>query len=83
MKKTQTKQYKAVIERDEDGIYVASVPALPGCHTQGRNLEELRLRLREAIELCFEHAQQDARYRSIVMDMAYDPTFVGFETVTL
>jgi len=43
-----------VVERDEDGYYVASVPALHGCHTQARSLDELVSRVREAIELCLE-----------------------------
>jgi len=34
-------QFKVVIERDEDGYFVASVPALPGCHTQAKALPEL------------------------------------------
>lgn len=45
-----------MIERDEDGYDVASVPSLPGCHTQAKTLEALRIRLREVIELCLEHA---------------------------
>lgn len=52
MKKSHN--YLVVIEQDEDGIYVASVPALRGCHTQAKNLEELIPRIREAIELCLE-----------------------------
>ena len=40
-----------VIERDEDGYYVASVPELPGCYTQARTLDELMERVREAVEL--------------------------------
>jgi predicted RNase H-like HicB family nuclease len=48
------RQFDVVIERDEDGYYVASVPQLPGCHTQGRSLDEVTLRIREAIELCLE-----------------------------
>jgi predicted RNase H-like HicB family nuclease len=43
-----------VIERDADGLYVASVPQLPGCHTQARTLEELAERIQEAIELWLE-----------------------------
>jgi predicted RNase H-like HicB family nuclease len=43
-----------VIERDEDGWYIASVPALPGCHTQGQTFDEVIERIREAIELCLE-----------------------------
>ena len=48
------KQFDVVIERDSEGFYVASVPALAGCHTQARSLDELMCRIREAIELCLE-----------------------------
>jgi len=46
--------FRAIIEQDEDGIYVATVPALRGCHTQARTLAELDSRIREAIALCLE-----------------------------
>ena len=48
------RQFDVVIERDEDGCYLASVPQLPGCHTQAQSLDELTHRIREAIELCLE-----------------------------
>ena len=48
------KEFTVVIERDEDGYLVASVPSLPGCHTQARSMDELRERVKEAIELCLE-----------------------------
>ncbi|MBI2873419.1 MAG: type II toxin-antitoxin system HicB family antitoxin [Chloroflexi bacterium] len=44
-------QFTVVIERDEDGMYVVSVPALPGCHTQGGSREEALENIREAIRL--------------------------------
>ena len=47
-------KFSVVIERDEDGYYVASVPELPGCHTQSRTLDELMERIREAVELYLE-----------------------------
>jgi len=43
-----------VIEKDEDGYYVASLPELPGCHTQAKTLDELIERVREAVELYLE-----------------------------
>ncbi|MEO7794846.1 MAG: type II toxin-antitoxin system HicB family antitoxin [Thermoanaerobaculia bacterium] len=46
--------FDVVVEKDEDGWYVASVPALPGCHTQAKSLDDLHERIREAIELCLE-----------------------------
>lgn len=48
------RQFDVVIERDEDGYYVASVPQLPGCYTQARSLDEVTERIREAVELCLE-----------------------------
>jgi predicted RNase H-like HicB family nuclease len=47
-------KFSVVIERDKDGYYVASVPELPGCHTQSRTLDELMERIREAVELYLE-----------------------------
>jgi predicted RNase H-like HicB family nuclease len=49
-----TRQFDVVVEKDSDGFFVASVPTLPGCHTQARSLDELMSRIREAIELCLE-----------------------------
>jgi predicted RNase H-like HicB family nuclease len=46
------KTFTVVIERDEDGYYIGSVPALRGCHTQAKTLDTLMKRVREAIELC-------------------------------
>lgn len=49
-----TREFDVVVERDEEGWYVASVPALPGCHTQARCLDDLMERIREAILLYLE-----------------------------
>jgi predicted RNase H-like HicB family nuclease len=48
------RHFDVVIERDEEGFYVASVPQLPGCHTQARSLDAVMDRIREAAELCLE-----------------------------
>ncbi len=48
------RKFTVVIERDEDGFYVATVPALHGCHTQAKNLDTLMKRVREVIDLCRE-----------------------------
>jgi predicted RNase H-like HicB family nuclease len=47
-------EFSVVIEKDEDGYFVASVPALRGCHTQAKSLDLLMKRVKEAIELCLE-----------------------------
>jgi len=46
--------FSVLIEKDEDGYYVASVPALKSCYTQAKTLEELYPRIKEVIILCLE-----------------------------
>ena len=48
------KEFSVIIERDEEGFLVGTVPSLKGCHTQARSLDELMERMREAIQLCLE-----------------------------
>ena len=50
----KTHEFNVVIEQDEDGYFVATVPALRGCHTQAKSLDVLMKRIKEAIELCLE-----------------------------
>ncbi|HEY0154537.1 MAG TPA: type II toxin-antitoxin system HicB family antitoxin [Longimicrobium sp.] len=68
-----SREFTVVIERDAGGCYVASVPALPGCHTQARSLDELMERVREAAELCIEVQGEDVAS----MD------FVGVQRITV
>lgn len=53
--------YKVILERndDEPGYYTATVPALPGCVSQGRTKEETLERVREAIQGYLESLQKD------------------------
>jgi predicted RNase H-like HicB family nuclease len=53
------RKFTVVIERDEDGYYVATVPALQGCHTQAKSLDTLMKRVREVIELCLEDGEEE------------------------
>jgi predicted RNase H-like HicB family nuclease len=48
------RQFDVVIERDEEGYYVATLLQLPGCHTQARSMDEVTERIREAVELRLE-----------------------------
>ena len=48
------KEFSVIIEKDEDGFFIASVPALRGCHTQAKSLDTLMKRVKKAIELCLE-----------------------------
>lgn len=68
-----TRQFDVVVERDSEGYFVGSVPALPGCHTQAKSLDELMSRIREAIELCLEVQGQPIE----------DLDFVGVQRVTV
>ena len=43
-------KYRVLIEQDEDGMFVASAPALPGCVSQGSSRDEALANIREAIE---------------------------------
>lgn len=47
-------QFTVLIEQDENGIYVAKVPDIPGCYTQGKTVAEVIERVREAIQVCIE-----------------------------
>jgi len=66
------REFNVVIEQDEDGYYVASVPALRGCHTQARSLDDLMERVREVIKLCLE-----------VEDTPTSNRFIGIQCVTV
>jgi predicted RNase H-like HicB family nuclease len=53
-KKIKTREFNVIIEKDSDGYLIASVPQLPGCHTQAKTQDALMKRIKEAIELCLE-----------------------------
>ena len=60
-------EYTIVIEKDEDDFYVGSVPVLPGCHTQGKSIDELLERMQEAIALWLEaNGKEDASTLELV-----------------
>ncbi len=43
-------KYRVILEVDEDGVYIASVPSLPGCISQGKNREEALKNIEDAIK---------------------------------
>ena len=53
-----SREFNVIIEQDSDGYFVASVPNLPGCHTQAKSLDVME-RIREAIKLCLEVKETD------------------------
>ena len=60
------REFSVVIERDSEGYYVASVPALRGCHTQAKSLDQVMERIREAAELCLEVQGKDTELLDFV-----------------
>lgn len=68
-----TREFDVVIERDKEGYYVATVPTLPGCHTQAKTLDKLMERIREAAELWLEEQG----------DTAESLEFVGLQEISV
>ena len=65
--------YAVVIEQDEDGMYIAKVPDIAGCHTQAKTIPELMTRITEAIQLCV------AEYKDNIIPL----NFIGLQQVTI
>lgn len=57
--KTKIFRYTVVFLQDSSGGYTASVPLLPGCVTQGEDLEEAKENIKEAIEVYIETLKED------------------------
>ena len=53
MKRAQ-RTYPIIIEKDEDGFFVAINPSLRGCYSQGKTLDEALANIQEATALCLE-----------------------------
>jgi len=71
--RSKTREFNVIIERDAEGNFVASVPALQGCHTQAKSLDKLMVRVREAILLCLE----------VESEPVYSGEFVGVQRVAV
>ena len=52
---------QVAIEEDEDGVYVASCPALQGCNTQGDTYEEAMNNIRDVIQMCLEELKEEKK----------------------
>jgi predicted RNase H-like HicB family nuclease len=72
-RRRKMRTFTAYIEWDpESRLYVGSVPAIPGAHTQGASLDELQKNLKEVLELCLEELGEE------VQDL---PRFVGLQQI--
>ncbi|MBI5324512.1 MAG: type II toxin-antitoxin system HicB family antitoxin [Ignavibacteriae bacterium] len=47
-------KFSITLDRDEDGVWIAECPSIPGCVSQGKTKEEASENIKEAIELCLE-----------------------------
>lgn len=64
-------KFTVIIEKDEDGWYISEVVELPGCHTQGRTIDQLMERTREAIMAYLESDE----------DFETEAKFVGIQQI--
>lgn len=51
-------KYRVLVQQDEDGVFVAEVPSLPGCLSQGATRSEALVNVREAIALYVESLEE-------------------------
>ena len=71
----KVREFDVVLEKDEGGWFIADVPALQGCHTQGRTKKEVLENIKEAIELCLEVKKEK--------NVSSKTGFVGIEKVKI
>ena len=81
--KTKVLNFTTIIEQDEDGVFVASVPAVPGCHTQGDTYEEAIVNVKDALQLCLDEAKSNSDYASKIDFPKEDSQekFIGFANI--
>lgn len=53
------RNFTVLIEQDEDGIYVAKVPDIQGCYTQGKTIQQAMYRIKEAVQVCLEADKEE------------------------
>lgn len=72
---------QVVMTRGGDGLYVASCPALKGCHSQGKTYEEALKNIKEAIELNMEYLLE--RNPKALKDLESHPRVIATEDLTV
>lgn len=75
---TKVLNYRIIIEQDEDGVFVASVPALQGCYTEGDTFEEAIKNAQDVIKL---HVTSRKERGELIDDS--DTVFVGIKNISL
>lgn len=59
MAKKKIQDFLVVIEQDKNGWFVAKVPSIQGCFTQGKTVDQALERIKEAIQVCLEAEKID------------------------
>jgi len=72
-----THSLPVIVEKDEDGIYVAECPTLSGCYSQGKTVDEALSNIQEVIALALEEPENQAALAQ------YQPQHIGFHTITV
>jgi predicted RNase H-like HicB family nuclease len=70
-----TASFNVIFEMDEDGFYVASVPSIPGCYSQGKTLEEAKKNIQDVMRLCLK---ENPEYSQIPQ-----AGFIGIDNITI
>lgn len=52
-------KFTVYIEKDEDGVYIGSIPSVPSCHAQGKTQNEMLKNLKEVLCLCLRNIDND------------------------
>jgi len=76
-----TKQIRVIIEKDEDGIYIASVPSLSGCHTQAKTYEKVVERIQQAAGLYLEVMRDKDQLKHLLAKR--EPSFLAVEDLAI
>lgn len=76
-RKRKVAQFPVLTTLGEDGFYIVQCPALPGCFTQGKTLDEALKNIREAISLCLDEKRNRAFSRG------FDMRDVGLHSVSV
>lgn len=77
----KTHNFRITIEQDEDGIFVAKCPSLPGCHTQAKTYEDVVKRIEEAIGLYLEVLKE--RKQEDFIFQTPQPKFVAWQDLAV
>lgn len=73
--------FRVIIEQDEDKFFIAKVPAIPGCYTQGKTYEEAIKMAEDVIKLCLEEAREDPNYKSEIDFSDTKDRFIGITNI--